>query len=174
MIESSFGIIELYNAHIPPGSSNGWIKIDTFEGIYKALSKESSNHRILCGDFNSPQIETPAGEVITWGKKFYKDKTWRISKRGERWDNGERNVLEGLSEFDLKVVFRTLYGYLKEDYSFYLKNRNKVFSRRFDHCFASESLNPLEFNYLHEPREQKLSDHSGVEVIFNPQIFEFY
>jgi hypothetical protein len=43
--------------------------------------------------------------------------------RGVRgWDNGERNVLEGLSESDMKDVFRTLYGYSKEDYSFYLKN----------------------------------------------------
>jgi exonuclease III len=169
-IESPFGVIELYNAHIPPGSSNGWIKIDTFEGIYKALSNDSRNHRILCGDFNSPQVETIDGEIITWGQKLSKDQTWRISKGSERWDKGERNVLKGLSKYDLSDVFRSLYGYAKEDYSFYLKNRNRVFPRRFDHCIASESLNPKEFTYLHELREQKLSDHSAVEVVFKPEI----
>jgi endonuclease/exonuclease/phosphatase family metal-dependent hydrolase len=171
-IDSPFGVIEVYNTHIPPGSSNGWIKIDTFEGIYRNLSKKTKNHRILCGDFNSPQIETVEGNVITWGQKLSIGQKWHISKGNERWDEGERSVLEGLSNFDIKDVFRSLYGYSKEEYSFYLKYRQKVFQRRFDHCFASETLNPVKFNYLHEPREQKLSDHSAVEVLFKPHLID--
>jgi hypothetical protein len=66
-------------------------------------------------------------------------------------------------------ISKLSYMDLQKNYSFYLKNRNKVFPRQFDHCFASEPLNPVEFNYLHEPREQKLSDHSAVEVIFSPK-----
>ncbi|GGB61713.1 endonuclease/exonuclease/phosphatase family protein [Fictibacillus barbaricus] len=170
LIESPFGLIEIYNVHIPPGSSNGWIKIDTFEGIYDSLSTVCNHHRILCGDFNSPQLETNNGTIITWGQRMAKDETWRIPKWGERWDKGERNVLEGLSEFDLNDVFRLLYGFSKQEYSFFLKNRSNVYPRRFDHCFASSSLNPVEFNYLHELRENKLSDHSAVEVLFQPTI----
>ena len=29
-----------YNSYIPPGSSNGWIKIETLEGIFKGLNKK--------------------------------------------------------------------------------------------------------------------------------------
>lgn len=54
LIHSIYGDIEFYTVHIPPGTSNGWKKIETFEGIYKALAVESEIPRILCGDFNSP------------------------------------------------------------------------------------------------------------------------
>ena len=59
------GKIEIHNAHIPPGSSNGWIKIQMLEGIYKHLAIKTNKLRILCGDFNSPQSEKNGG-IITW------------------------------------------------------------------------------------------------------------
>src|SRR5688572_13034780 len=33
--------IDVHVAHIPPGSSNGWIKIETLEGIFRRLSRPS-------------------------------------------------------------------------------------------------------------------------------------
>ena len=35
--------IRFYNAYIPPGSSNGWIKIETLEGIFEGLNTTSSD-----------------------------------------------------------------------------------------------------------------------------------
>jgi len=65
---------EFHVVHIPCGSSHSWLKIETFEGIYKFLSRKYNKYpRILCGDFNSPQAETRSGEVITWGQKILKD-----------------------------------------------------------------------------------------------------
>lgn len=51
VIRAPFGEFELHTAYIPPGSSHGWLKIETFEGISKRLSVSSTRPRILCGDF---------------------------------------------------------------------------------------------------------------------------
>ncbi|WLR61499.1 endonuclease/exonuclease/phosphatase family protein [Guptibacillus hwajinpoensis] len=169
-MDSPFGRIDIYNSHIPPGSSNGWVKIDTLEGIYNELACPSKIPRILCGDFNSPQLETKDGEIITWGQTLHKDGTWRISEKNKRWDEVERNVLKGLGEFDLRDVFSLLFDSGKRDFSFVLKRKDILFHRRFDHCFASKSLNPVAFEYLHNFREEKLSDHSPLVVKFNPEV----
>src|SRR5688572_11730774 len=41
--------IELHTAHIPPGSSNKWIKIETLEGLYGGLARDCGHPRLLCG-----------------------------------------------------------------------------------------------------------------------------
>lgn len=171
IIHSIYGDIEFYTVHIPPGSSNGWKKIETFEGIYIRLSIESETPRILCGDFNSPQFELTDGKIITWGEKVFKN--GKIKGTGERWDNGERCVIEWLGKYDLKDIYRLLNGYRKVEFSWYTNNRGNYKGRRFDHIFASEKLNPISCNYHGFLRENKLSDHSPIEAIFNPiKIFE--
>jgi len=163
---------EFHVAHIPCGASHGWKKIETFVGIYKFLAKNNNKHpRILCGDFNSPKAETKSGEVITWGQKILADGQVRIINRGGRgdaWDAGERSVIEGLAEYDLPDIFRLLNGYELQEFSwlFYLKGKI-IANRRFDHIFASESLNPIRCRYIHSFREESLSDHSAIEATFN-------
>jgi exonuclease III len=34
-------LFDLHTTHIPPGSSNGWIKIDMFEAIYQAVAEKN-------------------------------------------------------------------------------------------------------------------------------------
>jgi endonuclease/exonuclease/phosphatase family metal-dependent hydrolase len=51
-------IIEINTVHLPNGSNHGWTKIEMFEAIYKRLACNVRHHRILCGDFNSPEEET--------------------------------------------------------------------------------------------------------------------
>ena len=51
--------INFHTTHIPPGSSNGWIKIETLEGIYKRIEELKNELNILCGDFNTPKDENP-------------------------------------------------------------------------------------------------------------------
>ena len=60
--------IELHNVHIPPGSSHGWIKVEMLEAVLAGLSRASSRSRLLCGDFNTPQLELPSGEIVTWAQ----------------------------------------------------------------------------------------------------------
>ena len=159
---------EFHVAHIPPGASLGWLKIDTFEGIFKFLAKPLYNYpRILCGDFNSPQAETISGEVITWGQDILKDGQVRFSDREGRWDAGERSVIQGLAKYDLHDIFRLLNGYESQDFSWLVRRKGKIVARRrFDHIFASKKLNPLTCNYIHSFREDSLSDHSAIEATF--------
>jgi len=164
---------EFHVAHIPCGASHGWLKIETFEGIYNFLARKNNKHfRILCGDFNSPQAETPYGEVITWGQKIRKDGQVRLIKRkkggsGEKWDAGERSIIEGLADYDLCDIFRLKNGYETQEFSWLLPRKGKIIARRrFDHIFASKALNPVNCRYIHSFREKLLSDHSAIEATF--------
>jgi exonuclease III len=158
---------EFHTAYIPPGSSNGWIKIDTFEGIYKFLVNNEGLPRILCGDFNSPQAETRDGQVITWGQKILRDGQLKFIDQEGRWDAGERCIIQGLAKYDLSDIFRLLNGYNVQEFSWLLKRKGKIIAkRRFDHIFASKELNPKVCHYLHSLRDNKLSDHSAIEGAF--------
>jgi exonuclease III len=164
--------VSIYTTYIPPGSSNGWKKIETLEGLYAGLAKAATGPRILCGDFNTPQSEQPTGNTITWGQRVRDDGRVTLRNRmrggtGQRWDAGERNILCGLSDFDLTDVFRMLHGFQREEFSWYTKRKGVLRGRRFDHVFASASLHPTACIYLHAFREAGLSNHSPIEVVFS-------
>ena len=178
VIESPWTTIETHTVHVPNGSTNGWTKIETFEGLYRRLACRSDRPRILCGDFNSPQNEMSDGRLVTWGQNIlptgetvikgtWKDRAGREDSN-ERWDLGERSVLEGLAVFDLPDVYRTLHGYGAEEFSWCWKGKGGT-PRRFDHVFASRELNAVRCQYLHSLREAGLSDHSPIEVDFEPR-----
>ena len=163
--------IDIFTTHVPPGSSNGWIKIEILEKIYQLLATHSRQPRILCGDFNTPQAETTTGEVITWGQSVDTHGRAAIFKTfrggaGARWDTAERQVLVGLREFDLADMYRLLHGYAKQEFSWYTRRQGKLIGRRFDHVFASAQLQPARCEYLHTFREAGLSDHSAIEAVF--------
>ena len=164
------GKIELHTTHIPPGASNGWIKIEMFEGIYKKLNVRTNKLRILCGDFNSPQAELNDGTVFTWAQRLKNsdDNILKVNlkkSRGSRWDDGERNVIEKLKYNDMADVYRKVHGYRKQDYSWHVNHGDKA-GRRFDHIFASAELNPRLCFYDHEVRSRGLSDHSAMVAVF--------
>jgi exonuclease III len=159
--------IMIHTTHIPPGSSNGWKKVEMLEGIYKYLSQFNSEHRIITGDFNLPQEEDIEGNVYTWAYTKNKKGEYRISaSRGEKWDAAERNIITGLKKYELIDVYRHLYGYKVQEFSWYLKRKDKMIGRRFDHVFASNSLNPIQAEYIQDVREEKISDHSMLQVLF--------
>lgn len=163
--------IHIYSVHIPPGSSNGWTKIEVLEGLYRALARNTVAPRILAGDFNTPQSETPAGEVVTWGQSIDDDGRALVWGRykgdtGVRWDTAERQVLVGLAEFDLCDVFRRVRGYGCREFSWYLRRREMAIGRRFDHVFASAALKPIRCEYIHAFRSNGLSDHAAIEAEF--------
>lgn len=169
-IDSPAGAIEVHTTHVPPGCSNDWIKIETFEAIYQRLASASTSYRILCGDFNAPQEEKPDGRMITWGQRERTTGDFGyIGKWGERWDAGERSVLEGLALFDLPDIFRLVNGYMRQEFSWYTGSNVAPVGRRFDHIFASKALCPKACQYIHTWREEKLSDHSAVEAVFDPE-----
>lgn len=153
--------LELHAVHVPPGSSNGWVKVETLEGICGGLARASARPRVLCGDFNTPQCELASGRVVTWAEEATADGVRRASRieggSGERWDAAERAVLTGLAGHDLPDVFRLLHGYGVEGFSWVLTRKGRQVKRRFDHVFASRSLRPQECSYLHAWREERCS-----------------
>ena len=161
--------IEIHTTHVPPGSSNGVIKVEHFEGVFSYLSKRMEKTRILTGDFNSPKLELDTGEIITWGQKIgvsgkpriSVNSKWKHECTGERWDSAERNIIENHKALGLQDAFRIKNGYEDTSGSWFT---NKGQGRRYDHIFASESLIVNNAFYEHEPREGKLSDHSPLIV----------
>ena len=45
----------IHTTHIPPGSSNGWIKVAMLEAVSTVVGEPAPTPRVLCGDFNVPQ-----------------------------------------------------------------------------------------------------------------------
>ena len=159
--------VEITTTHVPPGSSNGWIKVEHLEGLRLGLMAGPSTPRLLCGDFNTPRRELPSGEVITFGQT----EAGRLTRiPGARWDAAERGIVLGLADLGMPDVFRTLYGYKPQPASWILKRGPARFQRRFDHVFADPSLRPIEFTYGHELREGGVSDHSPALVKFGPTV----
>lgn len=167
VIETPGGAIEVHTAHIPAGESHGWIKIETFEGIHKRLAQASTVPRILCGNFNSPNRETEDGIEVTFGKRIGTDGTLIREKDG-RWARGERGVITDLAQYDLPDVYRMANSYAVQEMSWTRQIWGRQHGGRFDHVFASRSLNPVQCTYLHDLREEGLSDHSPIEVCFAP------
>lgn len=165
------GRVEVHNTHVPPGSSNGWVKIDHLVGLYEGLARPAVLPRILCGDLNTPQEELPTGEVVTWAQRRGQG-GWRVARAirgraGTAWDAGERRVLTGLAGWGLLDVYRQLHGYAVAEMSWVLRRGDAVRGRRFDHVFASPTLRPQRCTYLHDFRARGLSDHSPIEVEFD-------
>ncbi|HUL62178.1 MAG TPA: endonuclease/exonuclease/phosphatase family protein [Methanocella sp.] len=165
-----WGDVQLHTAHVPKGRNNDVRKIQTLEGIYKGLAVKSQYPRILCGDLGTPQEETADGAVVTWGQKRKRGGEIVLQQYwGLKWDTWERNVLEGLARYDLADTFRQVNG-KKRDVSCFEVENGRRSGRRYDHIFASASLNPVECRYLHYLRERRLSEHSPVEAVFSPII----
>lgn len=162
------GTVVIHVAQVPPGVSNGWIKIEVFEGILDRICQPSPYPQILCGDFNSPQAELHDGTIVTFGQK----PDGRLGRRGQRWDAGERNVIAGTAIHGLIDAFREVHGYGRQEFSWYVRRAGcDTRGRRFDHVLASHELRPTSARYLHELRTAGLSDHSALEVTFErPQL----
>jgi exonuclease III len=162
VVETPHGVLELHNVHVPPAQSAGLVKIETCEAIHFALARPSDRHRVLCGDFNAPRMETAEGQVITFAVHH---PDWLA-----RWDAAERSILTGLAEWDLVDVFRTLHGYERQDASWVFNTRaRRKSAHRLDHILASDGLKPVWCDYHHGWREAGLSDHSAIEGVFEPQ-----
>ena len=144
--------------HLPPGVTNGLVKVEMFEALYTRLAGPCEYPRILCGDLNTPGAEHDDGTVEFWGRTS--------PAHSERWDKAERSVVLGLGEHDLPDVYRALNGYTATDFSWFARRAGKSWGRRYDHIFASRRLKPIACRYLHAWRKQRLSDHSAIEADF--------
>ena len=148
----TFGF-EVHTVHVP-NSRNGWIKVETLEGLIAGLREREG---ILCGDFNTPRSERKDGTVLT----FAHDKHGKLRpERGERWLAAELGILTGF----WPDAFRALHPYSENDPKEISWNwpRFPRSGYRLDHAFTTYAVDRCE--YVHEVRKTKLSDHSALEV----------
>ena len=148
--------IDVFTAHIPNGSGNGWRKIDTFQVLTAELRRANDSPRILTGDFNEPKRFEDSGQIVPWKEK--EDGCWRDQFGDERprieWINGVLAVLDGESKHGLRDAYRARNGFQAPDLVSWG-------TRCIDHTFVSRHFEVLGCDYHHEWREQdKLSDHS--------------
>ena len=162
--------IMLHTTHIPPGSSNGWVKIQMINGIVEHLLKQQNEYeQILCGDFNTPKFESPETGLVTFGQNINKNDKVTTKKSfrnglGSDWDRGERSLFEKLPEHGILETFRI---HNPNDYtssSWQFSRKGKKFTNRFDHMFASETLECLNCNYVETAVE--MSDHLPITAMF--------
>jgi len=110
------------------------------------------------------------------------DKIWRISSDTKIIVLGDFNILEpnhnpkyeGFSNYYksyeqfIRKPFKDLYRYYKSEtmeYSWF----GQGMYQRLDHIFATENILPYvnKVEYLHEPRRNKFSDHSALQIELN-------
>ena len=162
--------IYFYTTHIPPGSSNGWIKIEMINGIVRHLINNKKYNQILCGDFNTPKHESLNNGLITFGQVINKNGKIKIKKsfrggKGIDWDRGERSLFKDLKENDIIESYRLKYPRKFGEKSWTYKRKGKLFGQRFDHFFASTTfiVNKIKYIKLNE----SISDHNPIVAEFD-------
>lgn len=164
--EMPYGRVGVHNLHVPSiGAYEMELKLRFMEGMFAHLAQPSVLPRVVCGDFNSPAAELPDGTLITFSQRLRADGSYGIVRGWDRWDRAERNLLEGLRPADLHDAYRSLHGYAVSEASWGAHNKGRFFGFRLDHLLASSHFQPVRMSYLHEWREQNLSDHSALEAV---------
>ena len=144
--------LEVHNAHLPPGSSRGEIKVHAFRAIRARIDEPTDMPRVLCGDFNTPQTEDESG-VATWASAHRE-------LRAE-WEVAERGILEHPT---LRDVYREVHP---RGAPYPASHFTRGTSRRYDHVFASPELSTLRCRYFTEWLADGLSDHAAIEADLN-------
>jgi endonuclease/exonuclease/phosphatase family metal-dependent hydrolase len=142
--------VDVHDAHLPPGSTRGEIKVQAFRAIRQRIDQPAGVPRLLCGDFNTPQAEDDEG-VTTWASA-------RPEELREEWDAAERSILVHPA---MRDVYRELHV-PGEPYA--TSHVTRGVSRRYDHIYASEELAVQRCRYLTDWLDQGLSDHAAVEA----------
>jgi exonuclease III len=127
------------------------LSLEVRESVSRWLTVRRRRPRILCGDLNSPKIETAAGEVIPWARP-----------RDQRRVAAELGLMagpRGLQRYGMVDVFRAVHGYERNERSWFFTRHGSVFGYRLDHIMVSQDIAPLACWYEHAARTG-LSDHS--------------
>lgn len=146
--------LEVVNVHSPISPKPGLAKVLTHEAVHAHVSG-GHGPRVVCGDLNTPRREHPDGRVWT----FARDRYGRLrADRGERWDAAELALIKGLEDRGFRDAFRTLHGLEQREPSWVWQRWGGGY--RLDHLIASSEVEVPVCGYLHEWRDEGLSDHS--------------
>jgi exonuclease III len=147
-VEAADGCFDLVGVYVPSIARKDGVKVPTQHAMHARLADAATRPHIICGDFNSPQAESPEGVTL-----FFKP-----SRPVEY--AGERALMHGLFEFGMRDAFRECNGYEDAAPSWFWKNRGRTGGYRLDHIFVSPHFQVHRCWYDHGVRERGLSDHS--------------
>lgn len=146
--------LEVVNVHSPISPKPGLAKVLTHEAVHAHL-RSGRGPRLVCGDLNTPRREHPDGRVWT----FARDRYGRLREdRGERWDAAELALIKGLEDRGFRDAFRALHGLEQREPSWVWQRWGGGY--RLDHLIVSSELEVPVCGYLHQWRDEGLSDHS--------------
>ena len=159
--------VDLHTTHIPPGSSNGWLKVEMIDGIVQYFKGHQKNPQILCGDFNTPQKETKSDGIITFSQRIKSDGEVALKKRfrgglGADWDTSERSLFTQLNSYGLRDAYREQNPDDLDAFSWSFRRNDKEFKTRFDHMFVDQRLRLSDCEFMND--QGSLSDHSPLLV----------
>jgi exonuclease III len=155
--------VEVHTLHAPLSSKDDLVKVRTLEALYAALAAADGVPRVLAGDLNTPRYESRDGEIVT----FARDRKGRLREElGERHDRAELLLIDELTRHGWRDAFRALHGYARRDRSWAMRTG---FGYRLDHIMVSPELEPVEADYVHDWRTERLSDHSAMWARFEPR-----
>jgi endonuclease/exonuclease/phosphatase family metal-dependent hydrolase len=153
---------DVHCLHAPLSSKPEQVKVLTLEALFAAVAAADGVPRIVAGDLNTPAYESREGVIQT----FARTRSGRIRPDyGERHDAAELLLIEELPRRGWSDAFRAVHGYARRDRSYMFANRK--FGWRLDHILASPPFEPVACEYVHEWREERLSDHSAMWAELN-------
>jgi len=157
---TKIGALELVNVHSPISPSPGLAKVLTHEAVHAFLAA-GEGPRVLCGDLNTPRREHPDGRVWT----FARTRNGKLRpERGERWDRAELALIKDLEAHGFRDAFREIHGLEVREPSWVWQRWGGGY--RLDHLIVSSEVKVQDVRYLHEWRDEGLSDHSALVASF--------
>ena len=155
--------VEVHTLHAPLSAKEDLVKVRTLEALFAAVAVDDGVPCVVAGDFNTPRYESREGEVVT----FARDRRGRLREElGERHDRAELLLIDELTRHGWRDAFRALHGYARRDRSYAMRTG---YGWRLDHIVASAELEPVEADYVHEWRTERLSDHSAMWARLAPR-----
>jgi len=156
--------VQVHTLHAPLSSKEELVKVRTLEALHAHLARAADGvPRLLAGDLNTPRYESRDGEIVT----FARDRKGRLREElGARHDRAELLLIDDLvREHGWRDAFRSLHGYARRDRSWAMRTG---FGYRLDHIVVSPGLEPVEADYVHDWRTERLSDHSAMWARLEP------
>lgn len=155
VVDSPLGRLSFASVYVPLADrGDSSIRVATQEQLASYLN-ECSGHVVVAGDMNSPRQELATGEVVPFARKTF-----------DRERNAELALMGPTIAGGLYDAFRRANGYDVDGRSWYWKRGNLADGYRLDHVFATQSLAVSQSHYVHQVRQERLSDHSALVAEF--------